>query len=160
MQGPILVAVEAGPEASIVIAAARGMAAAWLAPVLVLSVRERDYTRGLVWDRRPMSEIAETVNGAIFEFQRAGVRASGLIRTALSGAVAQQIVETARQQRAGAVIVGRSGRSRLGSLLVSSVSWRVVQMSDVPVMVIPTGRRKTAGQSVASPAGSRAVPNR
>jgi nucleotide-binding universal stress UspA family protein len=159
VQAPILVAVEAVPEASIVIAAARGLAATWQTSVLVLSVREREYTRGLVWDRRPMNEIAEVINGAIFEFERAHVHATGLIRTARSGAAAEQIVETSRQHGARAIIIGSSGRSRLGSLIVSSVSSRVVRMSDVPVILVPT-RHRSVAQRLRSPAASAAVPNR
>jgi nucleotide-binding universal stress UspA family protein len=107
-----------------------------------------------------MNEIAEVINSAIFEFDRAGVQATGLIRTARSGAAAQQIVDTARQHSASAIIIGTSGRSQLGSLIVSSVSWRVVRMSDVPVLVVPTRKRKAVDQPLTSPSRSTAVPNR
>ena len=160
MDSPILVAVEAVPEASIVITAAGRLAAGSRTPVLVLSVREREYTRGLVWDRRPMTDVAEVINTAIFELGRAGIPARGLLRTARSGQVAEEIVAAARQHRAGTIVIGTSGRSRLGSLILSSVSPRVVRMSELPVVLVPTRRRKSPRQPAFSGSGSAAAPKR
>jgi len=60
--GPILLAVEAVPESQRVVAAAAKLARQSRAEVLVLSVRERTYTRGFAWDVRQPGEIAETVS--------------------------------------------------------------------------------------------------
>ncbi|HSO93967.1 MAG TPA: universal stress protein [Candidatus Dormibacteraeota bacterium] len=160
MEAPILVAVEAVPEASIVIAAARRMAAGSRTPVLVLSVREREYSRGLVWDRRPMTDIAEVINSAIFEFDRADIPARGLVRTTRSGQVAEEILDAAREHRVRTIVIGTSSRSRLGSLILGSVSPRLVRHCEVPVVLVPISRRKTERQPAFSRSGSAAAPNR
>jgi len=160
VDGTILLAVEAVPESSTVIKAALRIARGTTAQVLVLSVREREYTRGLVWDRRPLTEIAELINSAIFELARGGIAATGLIRTTRSGRAAEEIVAVARQHQAVTIVIGTAARSRLCSLISSSVSPQVVRMSDVPVVLVPTGRRKAVHQSAPSPSGSAAAPKR
>jgi nucleotide-binding universal stress UspA family protein len=141
----ILLAVEAVPQSEAVIAAAAKMARRSHAEVLVLSVRERDYVRGYAWDVRQPGEIAETVSRAIYKLQKAGVDARGLIRTARSERVADEIVYTAHKHHADEIVIGTSRRSWLGGLLRGSVAPRVLRRSDLPVVAIPTNaapRRK------------------
>jgi nucleotide-binding universal stress UspA family protein len=133
----ILLAVEATPESRAVIAAAVQMALRSHADVLVLSVREREHTRGLVWDRRPLEEIAEVVSHAVYELQRVGLKSRGIIRIAVSGRVAETIIDVAHQHRADTIIIGSSGRSSIGAFLFGSVSPRVVRLADLPVVAVP-----------------------
>lgn len=106
----------------------------------MLSVRERDYTRGFAWDIHPPGEIAETVSHAIYELQRAGVQARGVIRTARTGRVADEIVYAAHRHHADEIVIGASRRSCLGRLLFGSVAPRVLRLSDLPVVAVPTNR--------------------
>ncbi|HEV2013577.1 MAG TPA: universal stress protein [Candidatus Dormibacteraeota bacterium] len=138
--GRMLLAVEAVPESRAVIAAAAKLARRSHAEVLVLSVRERDYTRGFAWDIHQPGEIAETVSHAIYELQRAGVHARGVIRTARTGRVADEIVYAARRHHADEIVIGASRRSWLGRLLFGSVAPRVLRLSDLPVVAVPTRR--------------------
>jgi nucleotide-binding universal stress UspA family protein len=140
--GRILLAVEAVPQSQTVIATATKLAHRSQAEVLVLSVRERDYARGFAWDVRPPGEIAEVVSQAIYELERAGVQARGVIRKARSGRVADEIVYAARKYHADEILIGSSGRSWLGRLLFGSVAPRVLRISDLPVVTIPTSRRR------------------
>jgi nucleotide-binding universal stress UspA family protein len=137
--GRILLAVEAVPQSKTLIATAARRARRAQAEVLVLSVRERDYTRGFVWDIHQPGEIAETVSYAIYELERAGVRARGAIRTARTGRVADEIVYAAHRHHAAEIVIGTSRRSWLGRLLFGSVAPRVLHLSDLPVVAIPTG---------------------
>ena len=136
--GPMLLAIEAVPESGVVVAAAAKLARQSRAEVLVLSVRERDYVRGFAWDVRQPGEIAEAVSRAIYELGRAGVRARGLIRTARTGRVADEIVYAAHKHHADEIVIGTSRRSWLGGLLLGSVSVRVLRRSDLPVVAVPT----------------------
>ena len=136
--GPILLAVEAVPQSQALVAAAARLARQSHAEVLVLSVRERSYARGLAWDIHQPGEIAETVSRAIYELDRAGVHARGLIRTARSGRVADEIIDAAHKHRADEIIIGSSRRSWLAGLLMGSVAPRVLRRSDLPVVAIPT----------------------
>src|SRR6202171_6226509 len=136
--GPILLAIEAVPESGSVVAAAAKLARQSRAEVLVLSVHERTYTRGLAWDVRQPGEIAETVSRAIYELGRAGVRARGIIRTARSGRVADEIVYAAHKHHADEIVIGTSRRSWLAGLLMGSVAAQVLRRSDLPVIAVPT----------------------
>jgi nucleotide-binding universal stress UspA family protein len=149
--GPILLAIEAVPASGAVVAAAARLARQSHAEVLVLSVRERTYTRGLAWDVRQPGEIAETVSRAIYELGRAGVRARGLIRTARSGRVADEIVYAAHKHHADEIVIGTSRRSWLAGLLMGSVATQVLRRSDLPVIAVPTNavpRRKRSATPV------------
>lgn len=134
----ILLAVEAVPESDAVIATATALARRSRAEVLVLSVRERDYARGFVWDVRQPGEIAETVGRAVYQLRRAGVDASGLIRTARTGRVADEIVYAAHKHHVSEIVIGSSRRSWFGRLLRGSVAPRVLRLSDLPVVTVPT----------------------
>ena len=122
------------------IATATALARRSHAEVLVLSVRERDYARGFVWDVRQPGEIAETVGRAVYQLRRAGVDASGLIRTARTGRVADEIVYAAYKHHVSEIVIGSSRRSWFGRLLRGSVAPRVLRLSDLPVVTVPTNR--------------------
>lgn len=53
------------------------------------------------------------------------------------GNPAECIIETARRLNADAIIVGRRGRGRIASLLLGSVSQKLVSMAPCAVMVVP-----------------------
>jgi nucleotide-binding universal stress UspA family protein len=136
--GPILLAVEAVPQSQTLVAAAAKLARQSHAEVLVLSVRERDFVRGYGWDVHQPGEIAETVSRAIYDLERVGVRARGLIRTARTGRVADEIVYAAHKHHADEIVIGTSRRSWLGGFLVGSVAPQVLRRSDLPVVAVPT----------------------
>lgn len=149
--GRILLAVAAVPGSQAVITAAAKLARRSAAEVLVLSVRERDFVRGIAWDVLPAGEVAEVVSRAIYELQRMGVPAQGIIRLARAGRVADEILYAAHKYHADAIVIGKSERSWIGRILYGSVSPRVVRLADVPVTLVP--RREVARISVqATPA--------
>lgn len=145
----MLVAVEAVPEATAVIAAAVQMATHSGAEVVVLSVREREVARGITWDVRPPGELGEVLSRAIYQLQRAGVQARGIIRMAPTGRVAQEIVDAAHRYGADQIIIGSRRRTWLGAWLTGSVAPRVVRLSDLPVVAVPI--RRAAHRSGAAP---------
>jgi nucleotide-binding universal stress UspA family protein len=155
--GRILVAAEAGRESRAVITAAARLARWSHSEVLVLSVRERDFARGFAWDIYDPGEIAATVSDAIYELQRVGVEAHGLIRTARSGRVAEEILYAAHQHHAEEIVVGAPRRSWLRRLLSDSVTTRVVRLSDLPVLIVPGRDRSDSPDPVpsGSPRGAR-----
>jgi nucleotide-binding universal stress UspA family protein len=155
--GRILLAVEAVPASRTLVAAAANLARRSHDEVLVLSVRERDFVRGFAWDIHQPGEIAATVSDAIYELQRAGVDARGLIRTARSGRVADEIVYAAHRHHADEIVIGASRRSWLGRLLVGSVAPRVLRLSDLPVVIVRSPARSDSRDPVrsGSPRGAR-----
>ena len=133
----LLLAVEAVPEANTVIEEAARLARRMNAEVVVLSVRERAFSRGLVWDVRPAGEIAEVVSHAIYELHRLAVPARGILGRARIGRVADEIVYAALKYQADEIVIGGTDRSALGRLIASSVSPRVLRLSPLPVITIP-----------------------
>ena len=132
----MLLAVEAGPKSRALVAAAANLARWSHAEVLVLSVRERDYVRGFAWDIHQPGEIAATVSDAIYELERSGVSARGLIRSATTGHVADEIVYAAHKHNVSEIVIGASRRSWLGRLLFGSVAPRLLRLSDLPVVTV------------------------
>jgi nucleotide-binding universal stress UspA family protein len=153
----ILLAVEAVPASRTLVAAAANLAHRSHAEVLVLSVRERDFVRGFAWDIHQPGEIAATVSDALYELQRAGVSARGLIRTARTGRVADEIVYTAYKHRVSEIVIGASRRSWLGQLLFGSIAPRVLRLSDLPVVIVRSPARSDSRDPVrsGSPRGAR-----
>jgi nucleotide-binding universal stress UspA family protein len=148
--GPILLAIEAVPQSQALVGAAAKLARRTDAEVLVLSVRERDFVRGYGWDVRQPGEIAETVCRAIYDLGRAGVRARGLIRTARSGRVGDEIVHTAHKHHADQIIIGTTRRPWLVALLRGSVAPQVLRRSDLPVVAVPTNGLPRRNRSTTS----------
>jgi len=66
------------------------------------------------------------------------VRARGLIRTARSGRVADEIVYAAHKHHADEIMIGTSRRSWLAGLRRGSVAAQVLRRSDLPVIAVPT----------------------
>jgi nucleotide-binding universal stress UspA family protein len=155
--GPMLLAVEAVPESQAVIAQAASLARRSRSDVLVLSVRERDYVRGFAWDVHQPGEIATTISDALYELQRVGVPARGVIRTARSGRVADEIVYAAHKYHVSQIVMGGSRRSWLGRLFFGSVSPRVLRLADLPVVIVRgPDRNDSRGRAPSgSPRGAR-----
>src|ERR1700724_3990628 len=133
----MLVAVESVPESQAVIAQAARLARRSHTDVLVLSVRERDYVRGFAWDIHQPDEIAATIGDALYELQRVGVPARGVMRTARSGRVADEIVYAAHKYHVSEIVMGATRRSWLGRFFFGSVSPRVHRLTYQAVTIVP-----------------------
>jgi nucleotide-binding universal stress UspA family protein len=53
------------------------------------------------------------------------------------GDPAQTILNSVRREKAGILVVGRRGRSRLSGLLLGSVSQKLTSLAPCPVLVVP-----------------------
>lgn len=69
------------------------------------------------------------------------VDARAEVRQAPRGQVAAEIAAAAAEHGADLVVLGSRGRSDLGGLLLGSVSQRVVELVNCPVLVVRAGRR-------------------
>ncbi len=136
----ILLAVNGSPTSQSVLAACTGIAERFGAEVIVLSVREREITGGVVWERRKPIDTAELVSVATYRIGRAGLSVRGIVRSALEGRVADEIVYAARELKADLIVIGSRTPSRLRGLLFGSVSQRVLRRTDIPVLVVPSPR--------------------
>ena len=56
------------------------------------------------------------------------------------------ILEEAKRQRADVIVLGRTGRSALGDVLLGSVAQRVVAMAGRPVILVPANRARSGAK--------------
>jgi len=54
-----------------------------------------------------------------------------------SGDVASTIIEIAREKQANAIVAGKRGAGRVASLLLGSVSQKLVSLAPLPVAIVP-----------------------
>jgi nucleotide-binding universal stress UspA family protein len=82
-------------------------------------------------------EAAEVlVNAAVKEITDAGLRATGVVRAALSGAVAGDIIEEGKKWGATVIVLASRGLTDLKGIIVGSTTHKVVHLSEVPVVVV------------------------
>lgn len=67
------------------------------------------------------------------EAKKKGVRVRALVS---EGAAHEQIVKTARSQKADMIVMGTHGRTGVSKLFLGSVAGRVVSMAPVPVLTV------------------------
>ena len=63
-----------------------------------------------------------------------GVKALGIVR---HGQVADVLLQLAKEQGAGQIVVGRIGHSGIKSLLFGSVATKLIQLAHIPVTIVP-----------------------
>ena len=118
-------------RAAIILYVWPGVAAGRVRTTAVEIVREELIEEVRVAARREAAAVAE--EGADLA-RRAGLRARP--RTVESGeGAAEAIVPVATEESVAAVVIGRSSRTRLGSLLPGSVTRSVVDRCPLPVVV-------------------------
>ncbi len=103
--------------------------------VIVLHVREHDMTRGQIWELETEDEANAVVKHAVDQLKKAGAAADGnVIRTA-HGKVAEALVDSARDHKADAIVLGSRGLSDLAGLVLGSVAHKVIHLSDKTVVI-------------------------
>ncbi|MGE0425742.1 MAG: universal stress protein, partial [Reyranellaceae bacterium] len=84
-------------------------------------------------------EMLERVAQQIVDAAAKRLRARGLTKVATRIAVgdpAAVVVETARESKADLIVIGRRGLGGIGSTLLGSVSLKVSQIADTPVLTV------------------------
>jgi nucleotide-binding universal stress UspA family protein len=96
--------------------------------------------------RLPDGDVAQTlqnraraaVDAVVDEATAAGVQARGDVTT---GVVHRQILDYCESERSDLVVVGTHGRTGVEHFVLGSVAEKVLRLSDVPVLVVPSGDR-------------------
>ena len=135
----LLLAVDGSAHSDKAVAQAGRLAAAAGAEVVV--VHQRSDSAADHGPAVPSPEGAEQaqslVDAAVAALVAAGVgSARGRVLRGLRGEEAQVILEVAREEDADIIVVGPRGMGRFAGLLVGSVTNRLVQLSDRPVLVV------------------------
>lgn len=108
------------------------------AEVRVLHVREGDtaFGHGVPLDLEPDDEAKRLVNDAVQELTDAGLKATGTVHAALSGRVAADIVDEAREWQASVLVLASRGMTDLMGILVGSTTHKVLHLSGLPTLVV------------------------
>lgn len=81
-------------------------------------------------------EAVELVRLILKRFEAEGVVATAELRTGMHGGVAGQILDFARGEGVGLIVMGSRGLSSLSGLLVGSVTHKVLHLAECPVLVV------------------------
>lgn len=122
--------------------------------VLVLHVSEHDSNLAAAYSPETAvalssmtpTEASELVADAVKAIRDARIYVKGEVRDAAIGQVAKVIVETATDNNIDLIVMGSRGLSDLQGLLLGSVTHKVIQLANIPVLVDSTraiGERST-----------------
>jgi nucleotide-binding universal stress UspA family protein len=135
----VLVPLDGSPLAECVLPHATALARAFGARVTLLQVLERTHTAGrtrsvdpLGWHMRKV-EAASYLDGVVARLQGIGLRTE---RELLEGQAAERIVEFARSQDVGLILLSSHGRSGLSRWNVSSVVEKIILRVWLPTMIV------------------------
>ena len=89
--------------------------------------------------KRREEEELERAREAIVGPSEAAVKSAGLTctTTVLHGHPAETLTKIAEDNNASQIFIGRKGQSKMGTLLFGSVAGSLIQISSVPVTVVP-----------------------
>jgi nucleotide-binding universal stress UspA family protein len=138
MYEKILVAIDHSEISARVLGAARDLASLSHGEVWVLHLRERETMgkTGLLTSAESADEAGADVTAAVEAFTRAGIKAHGVVRDALFGHAAREIVSDAADHDAGVIVMGSRGRGDLAGLVLGSTAHKVIHLADRPVLVV------------------------
>ncbi len=150
---PVLVAVDFSADSDAALKWACDYAACIKAPLLILHViHDPAHAPGFYrkdeedWSQ-PMSQVAERLLNEFMEKMLELHSDSEILKQAsvkhVTGLPPGRIIEVAEMENAQTIVVGSRGRTGLPHILLGSVAERVVQMSNVPVVVIKADKQNS-----------------
>ena len=148
----ILVAIDGSPYTREAIPVAIDIARKFESDLFVLHVAEHDRGRAVAYSLESPADATRMVASAVAEARAAGVKASGQLLDKAAGHVAEAIEQVALEHGIDLIVMGSRGLSDAQGFLLGSVTHKVMQMVDIPVLVT---RAKTAAV-VPDPVASRA----
>jgi nucleotide-binding universal stress UspA family protein len=105
--------------------------------VRVLHVREFGFAgRAGQVDLEDKTEAHQIVDQAVADLKAVGVEATGIVRGALHGHAAGEILDEAASAGATTIVMGSRGRSELKGLVMGSTTHKVLHLGTFPVLVV------------------------
>jgi nucleotide-binding universal stress UspA family protein len=134
----IVVATDLGSQSEAALEYARKLAAAYGARiVLAHGVDPLDYAKVDELPDAVLEGLTEKARAALAEMAgdllRAGIHSHSEVR---QGAVAQLLVDVARQYEAGLLVIGTKGMEGAGPVVVGSIAEQVVRLAPCPVLAV------------------------
>jgi nucleotide-binding universal stress UspA family protein len=150
----ILVALDASDYSKQALPTAIEIAHKFEADLFVLHVAEHDRGRAAAYSIESPAEATRLVGDAMETARKAGVSASGELVDKAAGHVPQAIQEAAAARGIDLIVMGSRGLSDGLGFLVGSVTHKVMQNVDIPVLVTRGGKPAVKTQvAVGSMAG-------
>jgi nucleotide-binding universal stress UspA family protein len=142
----ILVAIDGSEYSRIALPTAIEVARKFGADLFVLHVAEHDRGRSVVFSTESPAGATRLVFDAVKLAKDAGLRAQGELLDRAAGHVARAIATTAASKSIDLIVMGSRGLSDAQGFLLGSVTHRVMQLVDVPVLVarMPRGAKPAA----------------
>ena len=106
------------------------------AEVVVMHAIEHPEPRGPVAKADTPEDAKQVTETVVREINSAGIPVRGEVVWTTPGRAAQAIVDTASDENAGLIVMGSRGLSDIEGLLLGSVTHKVLQHADRPVLVV------------------------
>jgi nucleotide-binding universal stress UspA family protein len=139
MYDTILVAVDSSEHSDRAVLAARELASLSKGKVRLLHVRERQVIYGKSggsFENEEREDVNQLLAKEIAVFEQAGVPVTAVVGRAAVGHAATEIVAAAKAAEADVIVMGSHGRSSLGALVLGSNAYKVLHLTDRPVLVV------------------------
>jgi nucleotide-binding universal stress UspA family protein len=132
----ILLAVDGSEHSHKAVPIAGDLARRYHGEVVVLHVREHEITWAQDIDIETRDEAQQVVDDVVRELKDAGTSVRGeLVRVAL-GQTPRVILDAAKEEGAGLIVMGTRGLSDWGRLLMGSVAHKVMHLAECPVLIV------------------------
>jgi nucleotide-binding universal stress UspA family protein len=132
----ILTALDGSPHDAKTLAATKELAKLSGGQVRVVHVREGHFIgRAGFVPCEEQEEASQVVDRAVADLVDTGVKATGTVRTSLTGLVVAEILAEAEESGASVIVMGSRGVSDLTGLLVGSTAHKVLHLGRLPVLV-------------------------
>jgi len=149
----ILVAIDGSDYSRNALPAAIEVAQKFGSDLLVLHVAEHDRGRAVAFPTESPADATRLVADAVKKAREAGLSAKGELLDRAAGHVAPAIAATAAASSIDLIVMGSRGLSDAQGFLLGSVTHRVMQLVDIPILIArtPRGARAPVAAGVAGP---------
>lgn len=131
----ILLAIDDSVHSERVVVVAAELASKLGGEVIVLHIREWTFGPRGPFDEG-LAESQKLVDKVATRLEDMGIKARGLVEGSYVGHTPRLIVDTATKEGAGLICVGSHGVSNLAGILLRSVAHKVLQLANLPVLVV------------------------
>jgi len=76
----------------------------------------------------------KVLNPMLQALEKEGVKVSGIVR---HGQVADVLIRIGKEKDASQLVLGRIGQSKIKTMVFGSVAAKLVQLSDIPITIVP-----------------------
>jgi len=131
----VLVAIDGSAYSQAALPTAIEVAKKFGADLFVVHVTEHDRGRATVYSIESPAEATKLVVDAVKTARESGITAKSEVFDVAAGHVAKAIIETGGANEVDLIVMGSRGLSDVQGLLLGSVTHKVIQLAQVPVLV-------------------------